>query len=90
MVLLFRRPWPAATSVWVSTLLVRVVLGAVLFQYLPRIAAATGRALLAEDDDDPETAKKYHQAALSSHEPVELLTTSCRSTPCSASTPAAN
>jgi DNA-binding CsgD family transcriptional regulator len=38
----------------------------------PRIAAATGRALLAEADGDPETAEKYHQAALDLHEQVEL------------------
>ena len=38
----------------------------------PRIAAATGRALLAEADGDPETAKKHHQAALDLHQQVEL------------------
>ena len=38
----------------------------------PRIAAATGRALLAEADGDPETAEKHHQAALDLHEQVEL------------------
>jgi DNA-binding CsgD family transcriptional regulator len=38
----------------------------------PRIAAATGRALLAESDGDPETAEKHHQIAVALHEPVEL------------------
>ncbi len=38
----------------------------------PRIAAATGRALLAEADGDPETAEKHHQAALELHKQVEL------------------
>ncbi|MGH3603813.1 MAG: ATP-binding protein [Pseudonocardiaceae bacterium] len=38
----------------------------------PRIAAAAGRALLAEADGDPETAEKHHQAALELHKQVEL------------------
>lgn len=38
----------------------------------PHIAAATGRALLAEADGDPEAADKHHQAALVLHEHVEL------------------
>ncbi len=38
----------------------------------PRIAAAAGRALLAEADGDPETAEKHHQIAVALHEHVEL------------------
>jgi DNA-binding CsgD family transcriptional regulator len=38
----------------------------------PRIAAAAGRALLAEADGDPDIADKHHQAALALHEQVEL------------------
>jgi DNA-binding CsgD family transcriptional regulator len=38
----------------------------------PHIAAATGRALLAEADGDPDTAEQHHLAALVLHQHVEL------------------